>query len=328
MIQRTVAGIELQEADRNGRRYAYPMDYPDLARIEASIQLSAQHDDGDVEGLKVDPDRYAAQDAYFSTGTAQSADFVQGMACIIDPRFEQLLERVLADPAALASFHRLGMHLQSGGNVINAVPHGPLLDIGLLHATAYIALTRLGYAPKMGIVISHGISGRGKRFGEDLVCLADALDWACNKVWYVTPRTSNVRGSAYVELVPGERITQHNAIVRTDIAATLDEGGYVITAAPSATSNRVGHDGVHRIEPPTLGTLRLMAHPKTWVAIAAGRVLGAPTPSYSILPDFQVLSGESDQLLAQGMDLIERLAMEMNRIDAPTRYEVRGADGT
>jgi hypothetical protein len=322
MEMRTVAGIDLLEAERNGRCYAYPTDYPDLARIEASIQLSAQHDDGDVEGLKVDPDRYPAQDAYFSTGAAKGADFVQGMACLIDPRFEPMVERVLADEAAVASFHRLGEHLRSGGNVINAVPHGPLLDIGLLHATAYIALSRLGYEPKMGIVISHGISGRGKRFGEDLVCLADALDWACDKVWYVTPRTRNVRESTYVELVPGERITQHNAVVRLDIANTLDLGGYVITAAPSATSNRV-KGGVHQIEPPTLGTLRLMSHPKTWIAIAAGRVLGAPTPSYSLLPDFSVLAGNGEKLIDQGKALIKTMCAEMNRIDAPTKYKVR-----
>src|SRR3569623_1474112 len=116
METRTIAGIDLLEADRNGRRYAYPMDYPDLARIEASIQLSAQHDDGDVEGLKVDPDTYAAQDAYFSTGTAQSPDFVKSMANVIDPRFEQLLEQILGDEATVASYHRLGQHLESGGN--------------------------------------------------------------------------------------------------------------------------------------------------------------------------------------------------------------------
>jgi hypothetical protein len=323
MQQRTVAGIDLLEADRNGRRYAYPTDYPDLARIEASIQLSAQHDDGDVEGLKVDPDLYAAQDAYFSTGTAKPADFVQGMACLIDPRFEALVDQALTDDATVACFHRLGEHLGSGGNVINAVPHGPLLDIGLLHAMAYIALTRLGYSPRMGIVISHGISGRGKRFGEDLVCLADALDWACDKVWYVTPRTANVRDSTYVELVPGERISQHNAAVRLDIANTLDVGGFVITAAPSATSNRMKKPGVYQIEPPTLGTLRLMSHPKTWIAIAAGRVLGVETPSYSLVPDFPVLAGNGEQLLAQGKTLINTMCAEMNRIDAPTKYKVR-----
>ncbi|HEX3705184.1 MAG TPA: hypothetical protein VHV76_01015 [Mycobacteriales bacterium] len=323
MIERTVAGIALQEAERNGRRYAYPMDYPNEARIEASIQLSATHDDGDVEGLKVDPELYAAQDAFMSTGTARSADFVQAMACLIDVRFTDLLEAALADAETVASFHKLGEHLQGGGNVINAVPHGPLLDIGLLHATAYVAMSRLGYAPKMGIVISHGISGRGKRFGDDLVCLADALDWACDKVWYVTPRTANVKESTYVELVPGERITAHNAVVRTDIAASLDEGGFMITAAPSATSNRVGADGVHVIEPPTLGTLRLMSHPRTLIALAAGRVLGTPSPSYALVPDFPVLAGNGEQLNAQGAALIERLAAEMNRIDAPTRYEVR-----
>jgi hypothetical protein len=323
MIERTVAGISVLERDRNGRQYVYPGDYPNEARIEASIQLSASHDDGDVEGLKVDPETYAAQDAFFSSGIAKDADFVEAMACLIDPRFTELVEGALADPVTVAAYHLVGKHLQSGGNVINAVPHGPLLDIGLLHATSYLVLARLGYEPKMGIVISHGISGRGKRFGNDLVCLADALDWACNKVWYVTPRTSNVRESSYVELVPGERITAHNAVVRIDIAASLDEGGYVITAAPSATSNRVGADGVHLIEPPTLGTLRLMSHPRTLIAVAAGRVLGTGSPSYSLMPELLQLGGSGEELIAQGTELIERLASEMNRIDAPTKYAVR-----
>jgi len=323
METRSVGGVTLQEADRNGRRYAYPMDYPNEARIEASIQLSAQHDDGDVEGLKVDPETYPAQDAYFSTGTAQSADFVQTMASIIDPRFGQLIDQVLDSDDAVASYHQLGAHLESGGNVINAVPHGPLLDIGLLHATSYIVLTRLGYTPKMGIVISHGISGRGKRFGADLVCLADALDWACDKVWYVTPRTANVRDSTYVELVSGERITAQNAVVRADIAGALDEGGFVVTAAPSATSNKIGPGGVQLIEPPTLGTIRLMAHPTTVVALAAGRVLGAKTLGYSLVQDFARLAGNGAELTAQGNALIDRLAAEMNRIDLSTTYAVR-----
>jgi hypothetical protein len=323
MITRSIAGVTIQEIDRNGRRYAYPMDYPNVERIQASIELSAQHDDGDIEGLKVDPDNYPAQDAYFSTGTAQGPKFLTSMCSIVDPRFEDLLSMVLADERATEMFHRIGAHLESGGNVFNAVPHGPLLDIGLLHSTAYLALAHLGYSPRMGIVISHGISGRGKRFGEDLVCLADALDWACDKVWYVTPRTANVRESTYVDLVSGERITEHNAIVRADIADTLDSGGYVITAAPSATSNRVAADGTHLIEPPTLGTLRLMSHPKTVIAIAAGRVLGAKEPSYSLLPDLPVLSGNGAELTAQGEALIERLCAEMNAIDPDHSYAVR-----
>jgi hypothetical protein len=323
MIERVVAGITLLEADRNGRRYAYPMDYPNEDRIEASIQLSAHHNDGDVEDLKVDPETYPAQDAFFSTGSAKSPDFVQGMACLIDPRFEGLLDRVLDDDAIAASFHKLGEHLEAGGNVFNTVPHGPLLDIGLLHATAYIALARLGYTPKMGIVISHGVAGRGKRFGDDIVCLADALDWACDKVWYVTPRTSRVKESSYVELVPGERITEQNAIVRSDIAEALDTGGYCVTVAPSATSNKRNPDGGFFIEAPTLGTLRLMSHPQSWVALAAGRVLGAERPSYSLASDFPVLGGNGEQLNTQGAELITRMCAELNRIDAPTSYTVR-----
>ena len=66
-----------------------------------------------------------------------------------------------------------------------------------------------------------------------------------------------------------------------------------------------------------------MSHPRTWIAIAAGRVLGAPTPSYSLVPEFPILGGSGEELAAQGTELINRLAEEMNRIDAPTRYEVR-----
>lgn len=321
-----VSGVTVLEAERDGRRYTYPADYPNLARIEASIALSASHDDGDVEGLKVDPDRYAAQDAYFSTGTAQSADFVEAMASVIDPRFPAMLRDVLADERLVAILRKVGDHLAAGGNVINAVPHGPLLDIGLLHAMATIGLTRLGYDVHAGIVISHGIAGRGKRFNDNLVCLADALDWACDKVWYVTPRTENARESSYVQLVSGERITVHNAVVRADIAATEDAGGFLITLAPSATSNRVDADGVNWIEKPTLGTLRLMSHPDTLVLTVAGRVLGAKTPAYDLCDDLTKIGGTGAEIVAQGQELIERMAAAMNAVDPSSTYQVRRID--
>jgi hypothetical protein len=326
MIEQTVGGIPVLEAERSGRRYVYPADYPNLERIEASIALSSSHDDGDVEGLKVDPDRYPAQDAFFSTGTAQSADFVQAMACVIDPRFEGLMQRVLDDAGLVATLRRVGDHLASGGNVINAVPHGPLLDIGLLHAAACIALTRLGHDVHAGIVISHGIAGRGKRFNDDLVCLADALDWACDKVWYVTPRTENARESTYTELVSGERISQHNLVVRADIVATQDAGGFLITAAPSATSNRVDAAGVNWIESPTPGTLRLMSHPKTQIMLAVGRVLGVRAPSYHIDPELTWFDGNTAELVVQGDALIDRLAAAMNAVDPDSTYRVRRTD--
>jgi hypothetical protein len=323
MIERMISGVAVLEADRGGRRYTYPADYPNLKRIEASIALSASHDDGDVEGLKVDPDRYAAQDAYFSTGAAQSADFVEAMACVIDPRFKAMLEGVLADERLVGILRKVGDHLAAGGNVINAVPHGPLLDIGLLHATATVGLTRLGYGVHAGIVISHGIAGRGKRFNDDLVCLADALDWACDKVWYVTPRTENARESTYVQLVSGERITVHNAVVRADIAATEDAGGFMITLAPSATSNRLDRDGVNWIESPTLGTLRLMSHPDTLVLTAVGRVLGAETPGYDLCDDLTRVGGTGAEIVEQGDALIARMTAGMSKIDPTSTYQVR-----
>src|SRR6059058_3285920 len=117
MIARTIAGFGVVEAERGARRYVYPPDYPNLERIEASIELSASHDDGDVEGLKVDPERYPAQDAYFSTGRAQSADFVNSMAEVIDSRFGALLDEVLQDERRVATLRRIGDHLASGGNI-------------------------------------------------------------------------------------------------------------------------------------------------------------------------------------------------------------------
>src|SRR5262249_1527184 len=152
-------------------------------------------------------------------------------------------------------------------------PHGPLLDIGLQHAMVYVGLTRLGFEFSIGIVISHGVAGRGKRFNEDLVCLADALDWACDRVWYVTPQTPKTRQSSYAEVVSSQHIRERNAIGRADISAAQDAGGQLITIAPSATTIRTDSHGTHWLESPTLGTMRMMSHPKTQVAIAVGRVL-------------------------------------------------------
>jgi hypothetical protein len=322
MIAHTIAGFGVLAADRDGRRYVYPPDYPNIERIEASIELSASHDDGDVEGLKVDPDRYPAQDAYFSSGRAQPPDFVKSMAEVIDPRFGALLDEVLNDDRQVAVLRRIGDHLAAGGNIINAVPHGPLLDIGLLHAMAYIALARLGYQPTIGIVISHGVAGRGKRFHDDLVCLADALDWACDKIWYVTPQTANARQSSYAEVAADEHIRQRNAVVRHDIAATLDEGGVLITVAPSATSTRRDAAGVHWLQLPTLGTMKLMSHPKTRLAVAVGRFLGAATPAYDVRPELLELSGDAAALTAQGDDLMARMVKGMRAIDPLETYEV------
>jgi hypothetical protein len=323
MTTREIAGIAIQEVDRNGRRYAYPLDYPNLERIEASIELSASHDDGDVEGLKVDPDRYAAQDAYFSAGQAQSPAFVQSMADVIDPRFGPLVEGVLADPRRTGILRQMGDHLAAGGNVINAVPHGPLLDIGLLHAMAYIGLARLGYEVRIGIVISHGVAGRGKRFNDDLVCLADALDWACDKIWYVTPQTPKTRRSSYAEVVSSEHIRQRNAVVRADIAAEQDRGGILLTVAPSATSNRTDSSGTHWLQAPTTGTMRLMAHPRTVVAIAVGRLLGTADPSYDVVKDFMSLQGDDvDVLSAQADELMAHMVHGMRAVDPGTTYEI------
>lgn len=322
MIAQSIAGFGVVAADRGGRRYVYPPDYPNLERIEASIELSASHDDGDVEGLKVDPDRYPAQDAYFSSGRAEPPDFVQSMAEVIDPRFGALVDEVLADDRLAANLRRIGDHLAAGGNVINAVPHGPLLDIGLLHAMAYIGLSRLGYQPTIGIVISHGVAGRGKRFNDDLVCLADALDWACDKIWYVTPQTANARASTYAEVAAAEHIRQRNAVVRHDIASTLDDGGTLITVAPSATSTRRDAAGVHWLQTPTLGTMKLMSHPQTQVAVAVGRFLGAAAPSYDLDGEFLRLGGNADALTAQGDELMSRMVTGMRAIDPLETYEV------
>lgn len=322
MTESTIAGLGVIEVDRGGRRYVYPADYPNLERIGASIELSAVHDDGEVEGLKVDPETYAAQDAYFSSGVAQSEAFVQSMAGIIDPRFDAVLEQVMTDESQLAAFREIGDHLAAGGNVINAVPHGPLLDIGLLHAVIFVALARLGYQAKVGIVISHGVAGRGKRFNDQLICLADALDWACDKIWYVTPQTPRARQSSYSEVASAEHIQHRNAVVRADVANSLDEGGYVITVAPSATSNRRAADGVHHLESPTLGTLKLMTHPRTKVAVATGRFLGTKTPAYDINRELLQFGGDGATVNAHG-DVLMRLMVDgMRRTDPTEQYDI------
>ena len=41
------------------------------------------------------------------------------------------------------------------------------------------------------------------------------------------------------------------------------------------------------------------------------------------MPEFPILAGNGEQLLAQGKKLINTMCAEMNRIDAPTNYVVR-----
>jgi hypothetical protein len=68
--------------------------------------------------------------------------------------------------------------------------------------------------------------------------------------------------------------------------------------------------------------MKLMAHPKTLIAIAVGRFLGATAPSYDIDETLLQLGGDAQALATQSDDLMSRMVRGMRAVDPQEIYEV------
>ncbi|MFI5270563.1 MAG: hypothetical protein ACHQT9_00775 [Candidatus Saccharimonadales bacterium] len=297
--------------------YIYPVDRAKIDHIRLAVELSSSHATGDIVPLDADPDRFPAQGSYFMSSTPKPPEFCRLVGKEIDPRFPSILDAVLADPRKEDILKRIGDTLAAGNNVVNAVPHGSLKDIGMLHGIMVLGLAELDYDVRSGTIISQGVTGLGKKFAGELVPLTNALGYASNKVWYVTPRTKNAENSRYANEVPAELIDQQNRVNRADIVTEQRVGGMVITAAMSGTS--FVPDGDHlRVLPPNLSTLRLFAHSNTFVAVVSGDIDGREDFVYEISPELRQLSGTDEELVRQGDELMQEMTDGLNIDDSET----------
>jgi hypothetical protein len=317
-------GLTRAEIDRT--TYTYPDPRMSLEHVKLSMELSSAHADDDrIVRLETNPKLYPAQDAYIMEGKPQDCEFIVNMGNHIDACFGGMLDHMLDDPKQKATLHHMGKLLTSGETVVNAVPHGPLLDIGLLHAAAHAGLGRLGYKNRAGIIISQGVTGLASEFNGVDVPLSTALSWACHKIWLVTPRTENVRNSLFSRVVPEEYINHRNHVVRDDVAAeqsvTYDADGHrrvgtLITAALSGTTDRQSADGIYRLAPPTLGTLRMFARQNTRIVVNVGGVQDEANPSIKIQPELFQLRGDDQAIRALGDVIMGRTAEGLNDRDS------------
>jgi hypothetical protein len=251
-----IAGVALERVEIEGITYTYPQQRIPLEYLALATDLSSAHADGDIVTLEANPEKYPAQGAYFLESQPKDYEFVTNMGNLVDSRFEALVNDIWHNHRKRQIFDRVGEHIDSGGTIVNSVPHGSLLDIGVMHAIPYVILDRLGVRFRAGIDISQGITGLGREFNGHKVELASALAWASNKIWFVTPRTKNTDESEFVQVVSADQIIgPQNRVVRADIAREQKVGGMFITAALSATSF-VKNGEVHEMVAPTVGSLR------------------------------------------------------------------------
>lgn len=253
-------------------------------------RLSAAHAVGEVVSLDPDLEAYPALGAVWVESPKQSVETMVGIGSIVSERFGDVVEEVLRDRRRREAMMHIGNLLEGGNNVIHALPHGSILDIGLGHGVPVVALTRLGFQFNSSVMISAGVTALGHKFQGVKVPLVNALSGGADKVLLTVPRTENVKKSDFAKAVPASQIDGINEIVVDEVADEQEEGGWLITLSPDATSYRKGPNGKNRLAVPGKGTLRVMAHPKTYVQAAAGRFVGTEHPTYDFFGGLHQLS--------------------------------------
>jgi len=320
-----IAGVELERVEREGMTCIYPAERIPLEYLALATDLSSAHADGDIVNIEANPEKYPAQGAYFIESEPQDHEFVTAMGHLVDSRFEALVDGVWNNYRKRQIFDKWGEHLDSGGTIVNGVPHGSLLDIGVFHAIPYVIFGRLGAKFRSGIDISQGINGLGREFNGQKVELARALGWASHKMWFVTPRTDNTEKSEFAQVVPANQIDPQNRVVRADLAQEQRIGGMFITAALSATSF-VKNGEVYEMVAPTVGSLRVFDHYRTRVSVVAGKIQGAAQPSYEMSSKLRRLMGNDQALARQGDELSISVTAGQNASVVGSKYAYQGRE--
>ena len=319
-----IAGVALERVEVEGITYTYPQERIPLEYLALATDLSSAHADGDIVTREANPEKYPAQGAYFLESKPHDHRFVTDTGNLVDSRFEALVDDVWHNYRKRQIFDRWGEHLDSGGTIVNGVPHGSLLDVGVMHAIPYVILGRLGLTFRAGTDISQGINYLGRSFQERKVELARALAWANHKIWFVTPRTKNTEESEFAQVVPADQIIDpQNRVVRADITQEQRIGGMFITAALSATSF-VKNGEVYEMVAPTIGSLRTFDHYRTRVSVVAGKIQGAEQPSYEMSSKLRRLKGNDETLARQGDEFSISMTAGQNAAVPGSEYAFQG----
>lgn len=274
-------------------RCHYPAERLGIDQLRLLGDLAMTHASGAMEPLEIDPEKYPFQSAYRMDGEKLGPDDIDTLATKLEPRFNQVRD-VLKRQDQSAGVNLIGQLLDMGKNVALALPHGPLIDIGLAEAAIYIELAERGHNFKTAILLSQTLQTLGLNF-DDLgkVPTAEALGFMCDYVYFSNPQSERHRGSDFASAVGEDDLSSHNQAMKQDLREKFDEGGLLLALAPSGTSDVV-ESGHYRLAPVTSGTTRLLQHPSLFVQPLAARIIGVRPFHYELVGPPGLIIEEDD----------------------------------
>lgn len=239
-------------------RPADGLDAPDMELVQRLAEHHADpHDAGRIALLNVDIDTYPVQGTYRFDGQRQSTGALEYLASQLEPRFKDIMAAFTAEDAP--KLRRLAELLEQGNNVMVAVPHGPLTDIGIALAAMHNGLLteKKDLQFKSAVIVSLTLQMMGVRFDNETIEASKALGFACDQVYFSVPRSPRVSRSEFARR-HDQKIAAHNAAMLQNLRGELKKGGMLLMVAPSGTSDVERADGTCEMAPLTGGTIGLM----------------------------------------------------------------------
>lgn len=258
----------------------YPPIRPDASSLQLLGGLASTHAFGAMDQLEVDPETYPFQGAYLLDGQKLEPSIIGELATDLEPRFNEARE-VLRQPQQAVAVKRIGELLDAGKNVVLALPHGVLIDIGIAEAALYLELVERQHNFQTAILVSQTLQRLALKFKSGLVPTAEALGYMCDYVYFSNPKSARHSESEFASVTGEDYMSSHNRTLKQDLREKFDGGGLLLALAPSGTSD-VAKDG--RLVMATLqsGTINLLKHPNVFVQPLAAKFIGSDPFHYEL----------------------------------------------
>ncbi len=283
-------------------QYHYPKNRLDKRQLELAADLSSSHAVGIIQPLEVDPEKYPAMGAWRVDSKPIAPEDLERIAHDVYPPSDGVLEDLQTGRQA-EKIHRIGELLTSKHSIINTIPHSSISDIGLAHGLPVIALRKLGYKFRSGMVVSQGVTMLGREYHGLMIPVPDYLGYMCDTSWYVYPKTDKTASSELVEEVSEEMLKEPNGLVKTDMLAQQGEGGWFITSAVNATSYIRGKNDEHLLAGITSGTIETVMEERTRVQKSIAEMMGREQPIFELCDEPLNIktADEAHDLIGHGM---------------------------
>lgn len=250
-----------------------PLDSGAIAQAELYKQaLGHESRVAHLVRLPLDEELYPAQniDTRFIDGRRLDSGVINDYVTGKDSRFPEIPKKLLEAEKTAGLLGAIGNQLESGGNVIITCPHEQVTDLGYLSVAYAEVLDQMGIGFRASIVAGKMIPYLGYQSGGRVDALTDIMQMCGERVYLsYPPETKSTANSA----IPAREIRKNNIGMGKQLAADLDEGGWLLAMDPLGTTLKInGGRAVLESEGISKGTLGILQHPKTLV-VAHGLVM-------------------------------------------------------